>query len=138
MLQGQPLGMSSCNAAGSIAHHTLHALHVAFYTHESLLQNSVRKFCFLLLSEVLFYFSHKIYDANMSFFLSSPADMFLLILETVAMEGGREKRTEEKRNISWLPSVCSPTRDQTHNPGMCPDQESNGQHLSVGDFAPTC
>ena len=33
--------------------------------------------------------------------------------------GGRE------RNINWLPLTCAPTRDQDHNPDMCPDQEVN-------------
>ena len=42
-----------------------------------------------------------------------------------------EKQTERKKHwheretsFSWL-LVCSPTRDQTHNLGMCPDQELN-------------
>ena len=39
-------------------------------------------------------------------------------------ERGRETSVCE-RNIDWLPLACALTRDQTHNPGMCPDQESN-------------
>ena len=30
-----------------------------------------------------------------------------------------------KRNISQLPPIHAPTRDQPHNPDMCPDQELN-------------
>ena len=37
---------------------------------------------------------------------------------------GREK--ERERNINmWLPLTCPPTGDLAHNPGMCPDWESN-------------
>ena len=31
----------------------------------------------------------------------------------------------ETRNFNWLPPVCAPTWDWTHNLGMCPDQGSN-------------
>lgn len=41
MFQGQPWGAVTRNAAGSTAACTLRALHIGFYTCESLLQNSV-------------------------------------------------------------------------------------------------
>ena len=42
----------------------------------------------------------------------------------------RQKRREEERerNINvWFPIVRPPTRDLAHNPGTCPDWESNQQ-----------
>ena len=44
---------------------------------------------------------------------------------------------ERERNISRLPPVRAPTRDQTHNLGMCPDRVSNLQPFGVRDDAPT-
>ena len=41
------------------------------------------------------------------------------------------------RNIYWLPPVCAPTRDRTHNLGMCPDGELKPQHFHILDDAPT-
>ena len=37
--------------------------------------------------------------------------------------GGR-KRREISMNV-WLPLVCPPAGDLTHNQGMCPDWELN-------------
>ena len=39
----------------------------------------------------------------------------------------RQRKGERKgeRNIDWLPLTHAPMGDQTHNPGMCPDQELN-------------
>ena len=37
---------------------------------------------------------------------------------------GREKERERNINV-WLPLKCPPPRDLAHNPGMCPDGESN-------------
>ena len=37
---------------------------------------------------------------------------------------GREKERERNINV-WLPLVCPATGDLAHNPGMCPDWESN-------------
>ena len=34
-------------------------------------------------------------------------------------KGGRKR----DRNIDWLPSLRTPTGDQTCSPGMCPDEE---------------
>ena len=51
-------------------------------------------------------------------------------------ERGREREREREtdrvrqrdinvRNIDQLPLICAPTRDGTHNLGMCPDCGSN-------------
>ena len=46
-----------------------------------------------------------------------------------------------KRNINQLPPIHiltgTPTSDQTHNPGICPDWELNPQPFSVWDDAAT-
>ena len=39
------------------------------------------------------------------------------------------------RNTIWLPPICTPTRDQTWNPGMYPTWESNQQHFALWDNA---
>ena len=39
-------------------------------------------------------------------------------------ERGKEGEGRE-RNTDQLPLECAPTGDQTHNPGICPDQELN-------------
>ena len=49
----------------------------------------------------------------------------------------RERRKERERNIDWLLSIYTPTRDQTCNPDVCPDQELNPQPLGVWDHTPT-
>ena len=49
------------------------------------------------------------------------------------------KERERERNINvrekhqWVFPTCALTRDQTHNLGMCPDQESNAQHSGARD-----
>ena len=45
-------------------------------------------------------------------------------------ERGRESSMWE-RNINQLPLAQALTRDQPHNPGMCPDQESNHRPFAV-------
>ena len=53
-------------------------------------------------------------------------------------ERWREKERERERNIDWLPSVRTSTRDQTRNPGTCPDQELNEQPFALqNDAQPT-
>ena len=57
-------------------------------------------------------------------------------------EGGKERGEREKgereRETDWLPPVCTPTGDWTHNLGMCPDWESNHSLLVYGKiFQPT-
>ena len=53
-------------------------------------------------------------------------------------ELGRERETLMwERNIDWLPSVCTLTRAQNPSLGMCSDWDSNLQHFSVHDNAPT-
>ena len=38
-----------------------------------------------------------------------------------------------ERNVGWLTSPCTLTGDQTCNPGMCPDLESNQQNFGLWD-----
>ena len=50
---------------------------------------------------------------------------------------GKEKKGEietsmGKKNIDWLPTICSLTGDQTCNLGMCPDQQLNHNLLVQG------
>ena len=63
------------------------------------------------------------------FFKSSPEDMFIDLRE-------RERERLRERNIKWLPPTCTLSGDQTHNLGMCPDQESNQQLCSEWNDAP--
>ena len=41
---------------------------------------------------------------------------------------GKGEREREK-DINWLPLICTPTDDRTHNLGVCPHQGSNLQYL---------
>ena len=45
-------------------------------------------------------------------------------------EEGRERETLMSEKHDQLPFVRTQTRDQTHNLGVCPDQESNPQPFS--------
>ena len=58
---------------------------------------------------------------NSSSILSLFLKRFYLFLE---IGEGREKEGERNINV-WLPLTCSPTRDQSRNQCMCPDQELN-------------
>ena len=49
-------------------------------------------------------------------------------------ERGREG--ERRRNIDWLPLVYTSTGDQTCNPDMCPEWESNPQPFGLPDSIP--
>ena len=48
-----------------------------------------------------------------------------------------ERSEERERNIDQLPLTHSPTVDGPHNPGMCPDQESNWRPFHVVSWHPT-
>ena len=55
-----------------------------------------------------------------------------MLIDFLERKEGREREREREinidvRNTDWLPSVHGPTRDQTHNLGMCPigDQSYN-------------
>ena len=48
----------------------------------------------------------------------------------------RQER-KEKGNIDQLLPIHTLTSDQTHNPGMCPDQEPNPQLVGEWDGTPT-
>ena len=65
------------------------------------------------------------------FFLSSREDIFSWLLERekwreAGREGSKEKETSMwERNMAGCLFICTPTGDQTHSLGMCPDWESN-------------
>ena len=52
-------------------------------------------------------------------------------------EKGREGERKRERNIHLLPAIHTPTRDQTHNPGMCTDWGSNPKLFGAQDQALT-
>ena len=48
------------------------------------------------------------------------------------------KEEEKEGNINWFPFACALTRDQTCNPGMCPDRELNQWSYAMwNDTQPT-
>ena len=57
--------------------------------------------------------------------------------------GGERERDRDRQTLMWernidqLPLIHGPSRDQTHNPSMCPDQEKNPHPLSIWDDPPT-
>ena len=58
--------------------------------------------------------------------------LFFKILFIYFLERGEGKEEERERNISVrLPLMSPPTRDLAHNPGMCPDWESNLQPFGL-------
>lgn len=40
-----------------------------------------------------------------------------------------------ERDIDQLPSIHAPTKNETHNPGMCTDLEINQQHFEAQENA---
>ena len=64
-------------------------------------------------------------------FLSSPEDIFSLLLEREEEGGG------EREKYQPATPICAQTRDRTHNLGMCPDWDSNLQPFGLQDDAPT-
>ena len=50
-------------------------------------------------------------------------------------EGEREERNISAKEKQQLVAL-SPTGNRIHNPGMCPDQESNLQNFSVRSTMP--
>ena len=52
-------------------------------------------------------------------------DFYLFIFR----EGGREGEREEERHQCVVATHVAPTGELAHNPGMCPDWESNRQPL---------
>ena len=50
-------------------------------------------------------------------------------------KGETENQCEKETLIGFSP-IHAPTRDQTHNLGMCPDQELNPPPFGVQDDAP--
>ena len=66
-------------------------------------------------------------------FYLHPRTCLLILEKGEGREGGREKHHCERET---LPLTRALTRDQTHNPDMCPDQESNQRTFSLRDNAP--
>ena len=63
--------------------------------------------------------------------------LFFFFLER-EREDGRERGRDtmmRERNADQLPSVHAPARDQTSNPGTCPDWESNRRPFGLQDNA---
>ena len=64
-------------------------------------------------------------------FMHSLVDSLLKILINLFLEREEGREKERERNTNRLPLAHAPARDQAHNPGMCPDQESNWQHFTL-------
>ena len=72
---------------------------------------------------------------SISFFFYIYFSVRLLTLER--QEGREKERNIDVRNIDWLPPICSPPGNSTHDIGMCLDQELNLKPFGVWDHAPT-
>ena len=80
--------------------------------------------------------NHQLYSLNEFLLLGAlslfaPHSFFSILLDFIYLflERGREREREGEKHQRVLASHMPPTGDQTHNPGMCPDQESNQQHF---------
>ena len=74
----------------------------------------------------------------LTYFFNPHRRYVLLTLEKEKGEVERERETLMwDRNIDWLPSICTPNRDWTHNLGMCSDRGPNLQTFGVWDDTPT-
>ena len=71
------------------------------------------------------------------FFFSHPRTCLLILERGEGKEKEREINIIVRGNINWLPLIYSPTRDQTCNLVMCPNQKLNPQPFSLWDDAPT-
>ena len=60
-----------------------------------------------------------------AFFFNVTNEGFCLFKVYLFLEGGEGRKKERERNINQLPLGTPPTEDLAHNPGMCPDWESN-------------
>ena len=60
--------------------------------------------------------------------------MFLRFYLFLHREEGREKKRERNINV-WLPLMRPPAGDLAHNPGTCPDWESNWRPFTLWDDA---
>ena len=83
-------------------------------------KNSLILFCWTYYVLCINSSSMQLYNAFLLLFFNSHPRICPLILERGEKAGVGEERAGEK-NISQLPLVCAPTRDLTHNPGLCPD-----------------
>ena len=64
-----------------------------------------------------------------NFFFLIPTQGYVYWFESSEREEREEREKHWYENIDWLLPICTPTRDPTCNPGMCPDPESDPQPL---------
>ena len=78
----------------------------------------------------------KPYESEFSFFPFLKR-FFKIYFEREGKEGRKRGRETSmcERNIDWLPLLCAPIGDQTHNLSMCRDWESNQWPFSLWDDA---
>ena len=74
-----------------------------------------------------------LFHCSLFFFLNPHEDIFI----DFRQRGGEREREKYLYDKHRLLPICTPTRNQTHNLGMCPDQESNPQSFGVWDHSPT-
>ena len=63
--------------------------------------------------------------------MESYPDFFLRFYLFIFRERGREGEREGEKHQSVVAFHAPPTGDQAHNPGMCPDWESNQQPFGL-------
>ena len=97
---------------------------------KALIISNISIFQGCLLASLIFFLSF------FSFFINPHPRTCLLIFGERVREGEGEKPMWD-RIIDWLPLVHAPTREWTHNLGMCPHWESNPQSFSSQDDVPT-
>ena len=77
---------------------------------------------------------------NASFYLNCKFVLYFSFFQKdfiyLVLDKGEGKEKDMERNINvWLPLAHTPSGDLAHNPGMCPDRESNGQPFDSQDGA---
>ena len=66
------------------------------------------------------------YEKTNTFSLKVQVFFSLRFYLFIFRERGRERERESERNMDWLTLTHAPVLGTwPHNPGMCPDQESN-------------
>ena len=63
---------------------------------------------------------------------ATQSNSFIYLFTYLILERGDGR---ERNNDRW-PPACTPVRNQTNNPGMCPDQESNLRPFVLWDDTP--
>ena len=69
--------------------------------------------------------SENLHLVTMTCFFIPMAKIFLKDFIYLLLDRGERREKERERNINLLPPIHALTRDLAHNPGMCPDWESN-------------